>query len=593
MKEKKSTLYCEDPYNIIHAVTIEKGKIVERTKTKIPWSAFYYKPLEKKKETGEKIRRIRRRQIHPLLRRWLRRRAPETVEQLIISFHEEFKIPRFPDLDPNEARKSEKNQKVLSEVEERIKEIQERRDEFYDRWLEENSKKYRIEVINRFWLINALTVAMPLEAVKQLAMHKEIIYIEPRYSGEKPPSNPNPNDDVDDGIRRIVSDPYFNLGLTGGYIGLLDTGIRSTHTIFNNPSNIDFLIDCTGDNDPDDDCWNHGTSSAAIISGNNRMGNAFRGVTAITLDSLKVYPAGCGGLDSSAAVDGFERAVRILDRVIVAEMQGGGDQYCAISRAADNAYDSGAVIIAANGNNGSGAGSVNAPANAHRVIGVGNFDVQTMNQVASQSRGPTSDNRFKPDIQAPTNTETASNANDNAFRIFSGTSGATPYAAGAAALLRNWLRGSNFSIDPGQVYAQMILSGQNPYPFNNTIGAGPIELPTDGWAWWGKVSVSDGMTIDIPLRVSSSTANTFDAALWWPEWCFKFWWMEIDIHDDVDLHIVDPNGNLRDSSVSIPSVFERAQVSGPIATGTWKVRIRGFDVHGSQTVYWATHVRLR
>ena len=100
------------------------------------------------------------------------------------------------------------------------------------------------------------------------------------------------------------------------------------------------------------------------------------------------------------------------------------------------------------------------------------------------------------------------------------------------------------------------------------------------------------MTIDIPLGVSSTMANTFDAALWWPEWCLKFLWMEIDIHNDVDLHIVDPNGNLRDSSVSVSSVFERAQVSGPIATGTWKVRIRGFDIHGSQTVYWAAHVRL-
>jgi serine protease AprX len=139
--------------------------------------------------------------------------------------------------------------------------------------------------------------------------------------------------------------------------------------------------------------------------------------------------------------------VGVLDRVIVAEMQGGGDDLSAISRAADAAFDAGAVVIAANGNNGPSASTVNTPANAHRVIGVGNFDVQTQNQVTSQSRGPAPDGRFKPDIQAPTNTETASNAFDTAFRSFGGTSGATPYAAGAAALLRNWLRGSSFSID--------------------------------------------------------------------------------------------------------------------------------------------------
>ena len=129
----------------------------------------------------------------------------------------------------------------------------------------------------------------------------------------------------------------------------------------------------------------------------------------------------------------------MLDRVIVAEMQGSGDDRSAIAVAADNAFDAGAVVIAANGNNGPAGSTVNVPANAHKAIGVGNFDVQSGAQVTSQSRGPAPDGRFKPDIQTPTNTETASNASDTARRVFTGTSGATPYAAGAAALIRNWL----------------------------------------------------------------------------------------------------------------------------------------------------------
>ena len=115
----------------------------------------------------------------------------------------------------------------------------------------------------------------------------------------------------------------------------------------------------------------------------------------------------------------------------MAEMQGGGSDTSAISTAADSAFDAGAVVIAANGNNGPNSSTVNTPANAHKVIGVGNFDVQTLSQIQSQSRGPAPDNRFKPDIQAPTNTETASNSSDSALRVFGGTSGATPYAAGA------------------------------------------------------------------------------------------------------------------------------------------------------------------
>ena len=294
------------------------------------------------------------------------------------------------------------------------------------------------------------------------------------------------------------TDPYFNLGQTGGYIGLLDSGMRFTHSLFTSPSNLDFRRDCVnGGSDCNsgsslnfnDDCWNHGTSSGGIITANGNQGAAFRGVTGVTLDSFKVYPtsfdvnnAACtGGLSTTAAVRGFQSAIAVLDRVIVAEMQSSSDYVGSISVAADNAYDAGAVIIAANGNNGPGAGTVNAPGSAHRVIGVGAYDLQTQNQMDGQSRGPTPDNRFKPDIQTPTGTETASNGcgfgqncttggSDTDFRVFGGTSCATANAGGAAALLRNWLRGTSLSIDPGQVYAQLILSGQRPYPFDNTAG---------------------------------------------------------------------------------------------------------------------------
>ena len=273
------------------------------------------------------------------------------------------------------------------------------------------------------------------------------------------------------------------------------------------------------------------------------------------------------------------------DRVIVAEMQGSGNDQSSISIAADNAFDAGAVVIAANGNNGPNASTVNTPANAHKVIGVGNYDVQTLAQITSQSRGPAPDNRIKPDIQAPTNTETASNASDTALRVFTGTSGATPYAAGSAALVRNFLRGTSSTIDPGQVYAFLILSGQRTYPFDNTTGAGRLVLPTNGTAWWGKVSVGAGATVDILLNVSGGSPNTLDAALWWPETATQS-------HNDIDLRLVDPSGISQEASISAPSVFERARVAGSVTPGTWKLRLSGFSVpSGPQTVYWAAHVR--
>jgi hypothetical protein len=593
---------AEDPLNLVFQAEIKEGRVLKYKIDRLSGDAFSTVrfPKDKPKPPADVVPE----KIHPVLNRWLAERKPDEYEILVVNFRDELKIPRFPEPETLEGRDYPANRASLSRATELVREIASKRADSYKRLAEELRGQYKAVVLQTFWLINAVTVKAPLGAVRELAARPDVLYVEPDQAGDVPPQN-----EVSVGRSRIVSDPYFNLGLTGGWIGLLDTGMRFTHTQFNAPDHIAFQYDCVNGGadcntagpsfNPNDDCWNHGTSTAGIITANSNQGNLYRGVTGITLDSLKVYPTSfdafgaCNGfLSTTASVRGFERAVEVLDRVIVAEMQGSGNYLSAISVAADNAFDSGAVVIAANGNNGPAAGSVNAPANAHRVLGVGNFDVQTLVQINSQSRGPTPDNRYKPDIQAPTNTRTASNANDTALRTFTGTSGATPYASGAAALLRNWLRGTSFSIDPGQVYAQMILSGQQPYPFNNTSGAGPLNLPTNGYAWWGKVSISNGQTIDISLPIGSANANTLDGALWWPEYAFNFGAFTLEWHNDVDLHLVDPSGVTRDWSLSIPSVYERARVAGSVSTGTWKLRIRGYNVSiGPQTVYWAAHVR--
>jgi subtilisin family serine protease len=594
-----------DRTNVVYSAELHRGTIQRSEREELPRNAFSAEPFDEKEvPEAEPVPRSRE-TIHPQLRQWVEERPGDDAELVLINFRDDLTIPRFPEPVPDEPRDSSRNRAATLRADALADRIETFRSEDYNRLRAQLEDRFGAEVIETYWLIRGMLVKMPLGAIRALAEDDEVLYVQPRFAGEEPPQNANTQDDVDDGRARIVSDPYFNLNLTGGFIGLLDTGLRFSHVQFNQPSTIAFRRDCvnggsdcnSGPNlNPNDDCWNHGTSSAAIITGNARQGAAFRGVTAITLDSFKVYPttftsgACTGGLDSAAAVRGFENAVRLLDRVIVAEMQGSGDDLDAISVAADNAFDAGAVIIAANGNQGPGASTVNVPAVAHRVIGVGDFDVQTQVQVASQSRGPAPDNRFKPDIQAPTNTETASNASDTAFKLFGGTSGATPYAAGAAALLRNWLAKFGGTTDPGQVYAQLILSGQQPYPFNNTSGAGPLQLPTDGFLWWGNVVITNGATVNIPLNVGN--ANTVDGALWWPESVSRFLGIRIEQHNDIDLHLLDPGGNVRDSSISVPSVFERARVSGSIAPGTWTLRIRGYRVQtSSQTVYWAAFVR--
>ncbi len=576
----------EDPDNQVFGALLEKGRVVKFEQVELKKENFGSARPEKKR-TDEKIEPGPRSKLHPELERMLQNpdAHPETVP-LIVQFRDDTVIPRFPEPATDEPRDSAINQRALKRADEIVNSIEQKRAGEYRELSAVLEQQYKAKTVNTFWLVKAMVVQMPLDAVKALAERDEVLTLEPQFSGEKPPVN-----DVVNSRALMDTDPYFNLGLTGGWIGLLDTGVRRTHTLFNSPLRLAIREDLTGGSNPNDDCWDHGTSSAGILSGNNNQGNAFRGVTAIKVDSFKVYPAGCGGLNGSAAIQGFQRAVQVLDRVIVAEMQGGGDDLSSISTAADNAFDAGAVIIAANGNNGPNAETVNSPANAHRVLGVGAIDVQTQAQQNYQSRGPTVDRRFKPDIQAPTNVETASSASDTARQVFGGTSAATPHAAGAAALLRNWLRGTSASIDPGQVYVQMILSGQQAYPFNNTSGAGKLKLPTNGWAWWGRTTISNHQTIDIPLNISSGSANTLDGALWWPESAAKFLGIRIEGHNDIDLKLIDPSGTVRDSSVSIPSVFERARVNGGVSNGQWKLRIYGYNVSGTQTVYWSAHIR--
>lgn len=580
-----------DPINRLNTAVFKDGRISESYSTDLSdkdISSVKSEPIspEKQAELDKGMPEERPEKVHPMLRTEIenvnRGLAPNRMAEVIVTFKDDLRIPRFPVANPDESRDSAFNRLTMDQATVTISQIEAARAEEYQKRSSELQANYGAKVSETFWLINGVVADMPLDTVMRLAESDGVRYIEPSVTGEKPPADGNNSNDVDDGRARIVSDPYFNLNQTTGYIGILDTGVRSTHTLYS--THLSIIEDCNTNEsctggDPEDDCWNHGTSTGAIISGNGNLGGAFRGVTGITLDSFKVYT--CEGLSATATVRGFQRALAVLDRVIVAETQGGGGATSAVSAAADAAFDAGAVVVGANGNT-SQVSEVGSPAAAHKAIGVGAVQVQTLATV-SQINGPVADGRTKPDIQAPTQTETASNTSDTALKTFGGTSGATPYAAGAAALLRNWLRGSNFDIDPGQVYAQLILSGQT-VPFNDVNGAGLINLPMNGTAWWGKTTVGHNGTIDIPLNVGFGN-NRFNCAIWWPETASQS-------HNDVDVSLIDPNGITRASSLSVASVFERARFLGAVAPGTWKVRIRGFSVPaGPQTVYYSAHVR--
>ena len=235
--------------------------------------------------------------------------------------------------------------------------------------------------------------------------------------------------------------------------------------------------------------------------------------------------------------------------------------------AADDAFDAGAVIIAANGNNGPGVITVNAPANAHRGSAWATRRTDGGNQIASQSRGPTADSRFKPDVQAPTNTETASNASGHRLGG-SSAERAVPRRTppGPQRSCATGCAGRRCDRPRSGLRPDRSCPGRSPTRSTTRAAAGRLRLPTDGWAWWGKVQVyqrQDG--VEIPIGITGANARTSKRRCGGRTSVSAFWASTIDAHSDIDLQ---PRGSgrhrceLRASRSA--SVYERACVRGRV-----------------------------
>ncbi len=589
----------EEPFNQLQIVTSDDKGAITIENQALTIEAFSYgeldysKPPQPAELPADKLDPSLANLINTLTTKG----ATSTREYLIIGFNDNVTIPRFPALDGREPRDSVYNQQILTRIANLITDLQQQREPLYKRMTEELENQYEARVIDSFWLISAVVVEMPVGHIMSLLRHSEIRYIEPLVASPPPAT-------VSTGRALIGSDPFHDFAISNGdvvsHIALIDTGVRRTHIqIGSDTLGVRRQINCaaggafnyfycdSSTNYQTLDPCNHGTSSAAILTANSSQGSQYRGVTPFTIDSLITYrPSDCLS-PSNTVVEAFQKAIELGDRVIIAEQQQDLDDTSNVSFSADNAFDAGHIVIAANGNFGPNAGSVRSPANSHKTLGVGAVYASDLTTLNSQGRGPTGDGRIKPDIQTPTCTGTASSASDSALRsCFSGTSGATPYAGGVAALLYNWHRINNnyLSIDPGRVYVHMILAGNQPN-FNNTLGAGLLKVtPPTGTHVFSKPQITTtSQTITVwTINVSSSTVNrSINAAIWWPEAANQ-------THNDIDLRIIDPNGTTVDTSISVSSVFEKVRVNAPLTPGIYKVQVTGFSVPRSpQTVYFA------
>jgi hypothetical protein len=563
--------------------------------------------------------------IHHDLEELISERPPDERAEVLVSLQEELTVPRLPDLPRGVSRRSPEGTRVGAAQLAVIEDLRARRLRSIETFLGRVAIP-GLRLVRPFWLVHGFVADVRLGDVRALAAARDVRFLELKRSDVTmtPPSHDGapdypPHSDVAAGRTLIGTDRYYNLaGMTDGYIGLIDTGV-DTHTLLFPPNdNLAITGDCVNGGwnclqlgNPGfetTDCKDHGTSTAAILAGNLNLGNAFRGVTDIVVDSWRAYASlsqgGCT-FATFAAEHSFEVGLMLADRVFAVEAQDKGGHEGILSQAADSAFDAGAVVVAANGNCAVSddcnvrvgprkPGSVRAPASARKVIGVGDFNVVNLTSQDYNGFGPTPDGRTKPDIQAPTDVKTADSSGFAALKErFGGTSGATPFAAGAAALMRNWLRKFNY-FDPGLTYARIILSGTaiwTPlFGYKEDAGAGHLRLPEPCHltAHWGKVTfprpISGQTTVfNIPIQVAPG--GDLVAAIWWPESIGQ-------LHDDIDLYVLDPNGVQQAEARSAMSVWERTEVSGPLVPGTWTIRIKGASItSGPQTVYWTADIR--
>ena len=250
---------------------------------------------------------------------------------------------------------------------------------------------------------------------------------------------------LDVSVPKIATTQVWNAGFkgTGIKVAVVDTGIDASHPDF--VGRIKAAKSFVDDDPADGN--GHGTHVAGIVAGSGaKSGGKYIGVAPeADLYIAKVLRADGGG-SMSGVMAGIEWAV-LDQQVQIVNLSLGSSGSCdgtdALSTLCDEAVtQAGVVICAAAGNEGPEPRTVGSPGCARFVITVGAVD--DADKMASfSSRGPTADNRIKPDIVYPGVRITAAQAEGTAlgpvveegYISISGTSMATPHASGVAALM--------------------------------------------------------------------------------------------------------------------------------------------------------------
>jgi len=423
---------------------------------------------------------------------------------------------------------------------------------------------------------------------------------------------------------------YFPSQLNGSAqrVAVADSGIDQDHGDFN--GRIHHVESVTwGDSSTEDMHSGHGTHVACTVLGNGSRGG-YAGIAPQADLHFQAMEDDSSGQFSGASMDYMLRTAYEDDAHIHTNSWGAQSsfgEYTTSSEDVDSrtstydqfwSYDGMLVLVSA-GNDGPNSDTVTPPATAKNAIAVANHHNRgggAPDTIATgSSRGPTDDGRIKPDLAAPGSWVRSCRSQDASdtggaswsstwYLEYSGTSMAAPNAAGAAALVREYLTevAGRPSPQGALIKGMLILGAQD-------MGARDIPNMDEGW---GRVDLAStllpgsvsGVWVDDRNMVRSGQTKTYEfnlsqgnvpfkTVLTWSDYPGSSW-ANTQLKNDLDLKVTAPDGtvylgndfaNGRSTTGGVADRLNNVEVTliDQAMAGVWTVEIHDYSHGGARS----------